>query len=412
MSLKENLQQGWRSLGTRRLRTILSTLGVMFGVVAVVTMLSIGEGAKLETLHQIEQLGMNSIIIRQNDLSEEQILKTRERHSRGLTQEDFSALAQGVPHLAHLAALRPVDASISASFVTISPEILAVSDHFKEVKGLSLAEGRFVCAIDIQQRQHVCVLGDEIAKTLGKYGHVGQTVRLEGVEFKIVGVLKNRSWKAGKSNALTSRNLNKGVFIPLGTEATLPYSKNSLKQGMLAEIILQLSDSQKMAQALQLIRRIMERAHEQVEDYQIVVPQELLNQAYRTQYTFNLVLGSIAAISLLVGGIGIMNIMLATVSERTREIGIRRAVGANRMHIVAQFLTETLLLTLLGAAGGVCIGILFSLLISLFAGWTTVVTLWSIILSMGMAVTTGACSGLYPAIKAAHMNPITALRHD
>ena len=156
----------------------------------------------------------------------------------------------------------------------------------------------------------------------------------------------------------------------------------------------------------------MQASHGNVDDYQIIIPQELLDQAYRTQYTFNLVLGSIAAISLLVGGIGIMNIMLASVSERTREIGIRRAVGANKKHIAYQFLTETLLLTLIGALSGVFLGIGFSLLISYWAGWTTVVTPWSVLLSLSMAILVGGCSGLYPAIKAASMNPIAALRHD
>ena len=285
-------------------------------------------------------------------------------------------------------------------------------DHFKEIKGLEVAEGRFLCALDIKQRQQVCVLGSETAKILGKYGHAGQSIRLDGVEFKIVGVLKNKHWKAGKTNALTSRNLNKSVFIPVGVEKTLPNRKADFKQDTLSEIIVQLRDSKKMMQTVQVIKRIMEKGHDNVEDYQIVIPQELLNQAYRTQYTFNLVLGSIAAISLLVGGIGIMNIMLATVTERTREIGIRRAVGANKHHIISQFLIETLLLTLIGALSGVLIGVVFSMLISYTAGWTTVVTYWSIFLSMGMAIAVGACSGLYPAIKAANMNPITALRHD
>jgi putative ABC transport system permease protein len=412
MSVVENMQQGMRSLAIHRLRTILSTLGVMFGVVAVVTMLSIGEGAKLETLSQIEQLGMNSIIIRQNDLSEDQILKTREQHSLGLTQSDFLSLKDGVPFIQYQAALKIVEASINASLVAISPEILAVTESYKEIKGLETAEGRFLCFLDLNQKKQVCVLGNDTAKTLGKYGHVGQTIRLEGVEFQIVGVLKSKNWKAGKTNALTSRNLNKAVFIPLGVEKTLPNIKANSKQNTLSEIILQLDDSKKMMQTAQVIKRVMEYAHDNVDDYQIIIPQELLNQAYRTQYTFNLVLGSIAAISLLVGGIGIMNIMLATVSERTREIGIRRAVGANQRHIISQFLTETLLLTLIGAFSGVLIGIAFSFLISYSAGWTTVVTWWSIFLSLGMAIAVGGCSGLYPAIKAAAMNPITALRHD
>lgn len=412
MAFVENLEQGLRSLALHRLRTLLSALGVLFGVVAVITMLSIGEGAKQEILAQIEQLGMNTITIRQNDLAEEQHLKAREQRSRGLTQENALALARGVSNIQYHAALKVVEATIQAAFTSVSPEILAVTSDFNEIKGLETAEGRFICTLDTEQKKQVCTIGSDVAKSLGKYGHVGQILRIDSVPFQIVGVLKNKHWKAGKSSMLTTRNLNKSIFLPLGVEMTLPSIKVNPKQEALSEIVLQFTHSSKMSQSAQIIKRIMEKAHGNIEDYQIVIPQELLNQANRTQNTFNLVLGSIAAISLLVGGIGIMNIMLATVSERTREIGIRRAVGANKYHIAYQFLTETLLLTLIGAILGVIIGIGFSLLISYWAGWSTVVTLWSVLLSMGMAIAVGGCSGLYPAVKAASMNPITALRHD
>lgn len=412
MSLLENVQQGMRSLAQHRLRTLLSTLGVLFGVVAVIAMLSIGEGAKLETLAQIEQLGMNSITIRQNELGEEQIFKGREQRSRGLSPEDFALLQHNVPHIENQAAIKVVEATIHAAFSTVSPEILAATPGFNAIKGLEVSEGRFLCSLDILQRNHVCVLGSEVAKSLGKYGHVGQVIRIDNIEFQIVGVLKNKNWKAGKTTALATRNLNKSLFVPLGVEKTLPSKTTTIKQDNLSEIVMQVSHSSEMETSSQVIKRILEMSHGKVEDYQIIIPQELLDQAYRTQYTFNLVLGSIAAISLLVGGIGIMNIMLATVSERTREIGIRRAIGANKWHIAYQFLTETLLLTLIGAILGIILGIGFSLLISYLAAWTTVVTTWSIVLSLGMAVLVGGCSGLYPAIKAASMNPIKALRHD
>lgn len=407
-----NFRQGMRSLALHRMRTLLSTLGVLFGVVAVISMLSIGEGAKMETLAQIEHLGMNSVTIRQNAMGEEQLQNVRERKSYGLSTKDGEVLKRNVPFTESLAMLKIVEAPIQAVFAGVSPEILAVTPTYEKVKGLEIAEGRFLCDFDVQKKNRVCALGSDVASSLGKYGHAGQILRIDHVEFLIVGVLKTKQWKAGKTNALTSRNLNKSLFIPLGVEMTLPQAKKSIKQEALSEITMQIAHSSKMSQSVSVIKRIMQTAHGNVEDYQIVVPQELLEQAYRTQYTFNLVLGSIAAISLLVGGIGIMNIMLATVSERTREIGIRRAVGANKRHIAYQFLAETMLLTLIGAILGVIIGIGFSLMIGYLAGWTTVVTWWSIVLSLGMACLVGCVSGLYPAIKAAMMNPITALRHD
>lgn len=412
MSLKENMQHGFRSLAMHGLRSFLSTLGVLFGVVAVIAMLSIGEGAKRETLAQIEQLGMNSITIRQNELAEEQIHKARENRSKGLSLKDALALKQGMPFIHYFSALKVIEAPIQASSASSSPEVLAVTHSFQEMKGLNLAEGRFLCMLDQEQKKHVCAIGSEVASSLGKNGHIGQTLRIDNVPFQIVGVLKNRHWKEGKTAALTSRNLNKSVFIPLGVENALPSIRHSLKQESLSEIHLKMGHSHQMSQAAGIAKRIMQSAHGNVEDYQIIIPQELMQQAQRTQTTFNLVLGSIATISLLVGGIGIMNIMLASVSERTREIGIRRAVGANKKHIAMQFLIETLLITLTGAFLGIALGIGFSLLISYWAGWTTVVTYWSILLALGMSTAVGVLSGLYPALKAANMNPITALRHD
>jgi putative ABC transport system permease protein len=411
MMVYREIKKCVRSLLIHRLRTLLSTLGILFGVVAVVAMLSIGEGAKQETLEQIEQLGMNSLIVRQHLISEEQRAQALEEHSRGLTWHDVEAFRQNIPSLIHDAPLRVVEASITGSLTQLSPEILAITRHFGEMKGLQLAEGRFLCDLDQQGKRLVCVLGYEVAKSLGQEGHVGRTIKLEKIHYDIVGVLKPTSWKGSKNQAIATRNLDKTILIPLGSDMSLPYVSQSVTDS-LSEIILQIQSAQQMKITAQLVRNILGKIHGGYEDYQIIIPQELLQQAYRTQQTFNWVLGSIAAISLLVGGIGIMNIMLATVSERTHEIGIRRAVGANKQHILMQFLLETLLLTLGGALLGVVIGIGFSIAISHVAGWKTIVTPWSIVLSLAMSSAIGLCSGLYPACQAAAMDPIKALRHD
>jgi len=411
MEFKEAVEQGLRSILLHRLRTFLSTLGILFGVVAVIAMLAIGEGAKQEALEQIEQLGIRNIIIRQNNLSQDQQAKAIQQGSSLLSLDDMLSLEKALPDLSNIAALKSIKASLSANLQEVTPEILGVTRGYEEIQGLEMSEGRFISHLDISLRRQVCVLGSEIAFLLGKSGHIDQSIRIGNAQFQVVGILDHKTWRQGKSSAFSSRNLNQTLFLPLGTEAVFSRS-DTKKNATLSEIVMQVVRGEQIPETVAMTKRIMEKRHRMVEDYQIIVPQELMDQAKRMQYTFNLVLGSVAAISLLVGGIGIMNIMLASVSERIREIGIRRAVGANRWHIARQFLLESLLITLMGAFGGVALGVMFSFLISVFAGWQTIVTPWSVSISLSMAIGVGLCSGFYPAWKAASLNPIAALRNE
>lgn len=405
-----DIVQGMRCLLRHRLRTFLSTLGVLFGVVSVIAMLAIGEGSKQEILAQIKQLGTHNVIIRQSDLSEDRQTRNADNKSRGLSFLDALVLTQNISLIEKQACLKVLRGEVCSASRQISPEILAVNPTFREIKGLELSEGRFLGDFDLLKSNRVCVIGADIAARLGKWGHVGQFIRIENHQFQIVGVLRNKSFVSGKSKMLSGRNVNESILVPLGIEKGFAAKADSVG-GSLSEIILQLGENSPIAMGAEAVKRMMTFRHKGAENYQIIIPHELLDQANQTQKIFNLVLGGIAALSMLVGGIGIMNVMLATISARTREIGIRRAVGANQYHIARQFLIETLILTLGGALLGLVGGIILSHLIGFLAGWSVIVTFWSVFLAVGMAVVVGIASGLYPAFKAASLDPIVALRN-
>lgn len=410
MNIITYLKRSATSLSLHRLRSLLSILGILFGVTSVVAMLSIGEGAKRETLEQIEQLGINSVMIKQNALSDSNKQQALENLSYGLSENDALLFKKNMPNLVSIAPIKVLKAHIPSALQNMAPEIMAVTREYGEIKSLKLKSGRFITDLDKQEKKQVVILGYDVARALGRAGTLQNTLRIENTSFGIVGILEPSQWKTSKNAFLATKNINKAIFIPLGSENTLrsyQYPENDL----LSEIILQMKPGQDFTKTTAMIKRLLTIHHRSYEDYQIIVPQELLNQANQTQRTFNLILGSIATISLLVGGIGIMNMMLANVTERIREIGIRRALGATKKNILLQFLNETLLLTLFGALLGVIFGVLFSFFISYFAGWQTVVTLWSLALSLAMASIVGICSGLYPAYKAAMLHPIVALRH-
>ena len=384
---------------------------MLFGVAAIIAMLSIGEGAKLETLEQIAKLGTNCLIIRQQRRNEEQKAAAFEKQSKGLNQKDLEALTQNISALRCSAPIKTIEASLGESMPGMSPEIIAVNRSYAEIKGLRMLEGRFITELDLERKHLICVLGYEVAKNLGNSGHAKGVIFIGNIPFEIAGVLKSTEWKEGKTGSIAERNIDKTIFIPLGAESSLPRIP-SYDGEELSEIILQIKNPKEMAPASKLVKSILNRMHGGYDDFQIIIPSELFEQASRSQNTFNLVLGSLAALSLLVGGIGIMNIMLATVYERTKEIGIRRSIGANKQHILNQFLVETLLITLIGALTGLLLGISLSYAISAIAGWKTIVSPWSVIIAFAMSCIVGLCSGLYPAMQAASMDPIKALRHE
>ena len=314
-----------RSLLQHKLRAALSILGVICGVTAVLAMLSIGEGAKREVLSQIEQLGTRNIYLKAVVLTEDQEIKARERLSRGLSTYDKDRIVLGCAAVRDVACLMELPASVIGMAREVSPQVAACSSNYAEVQKIPLSYGRFIGDQDMERKYRVCVLGWDVSEGLGSEGRLGSHIRMEDHLYRIVGVLKRQGFKTVKSSVVSVRNHNQMIFIPLGAEGDLvqgPYRRGKRPSGGLTELVIQVQETEQVIGAASVIRRIMERSHGGAADFQMVVPQELLRQAQKTQRTFNIVLGSIACISLLVGGIGIMNIMLATVSERTREIGI------------------------------------------------------------------------------------------
>ena len=400
-------QQAWQSLGMHRLRSLLSTLGIVFAVMAVVAMLAIAEGARVETMEQIKGLGISNILIRQALLSDEQIERARRRQVQGLGADDIDLLRQ-IPGVIEITAMSEVRAELAELGEAEAVSVLAVTPAYGRSKGLNIAVGRFISDLDVDRGGLVCVLGADMARRLGHDGRMDNVLHINGIPHRIVGVLHSRENRQNRIAPVAFQDFNHTVFIPVdlapGSGADDKY------YGDLSEIIISMAAPAMVEPAAATVRRVLQHRRGDVDDFQLILPRELLRQARQTQRIFNVVLGSIAGISLLVGGIGIMNIMLANVSERRREIGIRRAVGASRRHILYQFLGEAVLLTGLGGVFGVMMGMLVAFGIDLFVEWPTSVSIWAVLAALGMSAAVGIASGLFPAWTASNVDPVEALR--
>jgi putative ABC transport system permease protein len=399
---------------------VLSILGIVFGVSAIVAMLSIGEGARQEALEQIELLGTNNITIRALTLTKSQIVEAKRNLSSGLTATDAFRLSEICPNISFIAPLKVINIeSTYGNRESLAP-IVGTTPDYAAVRNVSIGKGRFITLLDIEKNKRVCVLGADVAKTFFRVGSpLGEMIRLGSDWYNVIGVLqskniksKSRTFHKGKDASITLRNINNDIYIPFSASVLLSPSASGGSEIAVDEIGIRINEASKVQESANIIKTVLTRLHNKVQDYEIVVPVELLRQSQSTQRIFNIVLGAIAGISLLTGGIGIMNIMLATVSERTKEIGIRAALGATRMDILFQFLIETSLLTITGGVIGILLGVFGAYTINIYAEWRTVVSITAIIIASLMSVTMGLVFGLLPAYKAARMDPITALRFE
>jgi len=400
------------SLLRHRLRSFLSVLGIICGVAAVFATLAIGEGAKREVLAGIRQLGLDNIIVRPVQVLDAMDSVTGTELSAGLRLADVALLRASSDAVVDIAWLKELQLDVTGMSPGFTPQVVAVSNSYLSIQGLEMWRGRMLLESDEKQQKMVCLLGEGVARGLGSHAAVGERLRIGDQLFLITGIVKNNAAGKGKDKkgAALGREMNQMIFLPFGTHQYLENTDTNKGNWKLDEIIVKMYSQRAAEKIVPLIQRTLELSHNNVRDYQMIVPWQLMYQAKETQKVFNFILTAIGGISLIVGGIGIMNVLLAVIAERTREIGIRRAVGATRRDIVAQFMAESLLLTTVGGVAGIVVGFASSFIIVQFAGWSVAVSPVTIILPLLTSVFVGVCSGVYPAIMAARMDPVQALR--
>jgi len=408
------LVMGFESLVAHKLRSLLTMLGMIFGVGAVVAMLAITAGAQKEMMAYIDLLGVNNIIVEAKEAVDRNELQERRAKSPGLTFRDFRAISENVQGLNTLTPrkrFKPLKVLPKPSLET--PLLIGVQPSFLEINSLRMVEGRFFDAEDDARSAPVCVLG-EAAKVnlLGYEPGVGKYVKVNDTWLQVIGVLAQQATADTDVEGLEVVDRNNLIIAPLNTVMRRFEDNNSYLKDEIDGIYVKVNQGADSIETASVVTAILATTHKDAGDFNVVVPAGLLEQKRRTQFTFKVVMICIAGISLLVGGIGIMNIMLATVLERTREIGIRRAIGARQADIIRQFLTEAVLISIMGGLIGILFGFTLSQVIAKAAGWSTVVTATSIGVAFGVSVGIGLLFGIYPAMQAAKLDPIEAIRYE
>jgi putative ABC transport system permease protein len=430
-----------------KMRSFLTSLGIIFGVASVIAMLAIGRGAQEEVLSQMKLLGTNNVIVEpvvkqidENVANQTSIQQEQNKYSPGLTLQDMESIKKQVPNIQAVSPEIIYETSFIRNGRMRSGKLVGVNEHYLNINNFTVDQGTGFRPIHMEDARRVAVIGSDVkTKFFAGQNPIGQRIKAGNVWLTVVGVLQERELSTENIQNLGIRNYNLDIFVPV-TTALLRYKNRAMVTGQeiqqaaaerndnnsdngnsqsqpanyhqIDKLILQVSDTKYSVPIADVVRRMLQRRHNAVVDFEVIVPELLLQQERRTQEIFNIVLSSIASISLIVGGIGIMNIMLASVVERYREIGVRLAVGAHKRDIQLQFLTEALAISVTGGVIGIILGIAFSYVIELTAGIATIVTLTSILISFGVAMAIGVVFGYFPAQRAAEQDPVHALRHE
>jgi putative ABC transport system permease protein len=409
-----DVRLGLQNLLAHRLRSLLTMLGMIFGVAAVVSMLSIGAGARQRIMAFIEQMGVHNLIVEAKETTEWQAHQKVRKISLGLTLQDYRILEDDVDDiLLSTPRKRFTPSKTLPKSQQEPPVVYGVNGNYPRIAGLGLIQGRFFTADEEKFARAVCVLGAGAKSNLfGAANALGEYVKLNQQWFQVIGVASPQLSSQTEVAGVPSQDLNNVVYVPLNAAILRLEDSYSFVRDEIDGIYLHLRDGADIVGTAQVVRAVLNSTHHSAGDFSVIVPAELLAEQRRTERLFNAVMVAIASISLLVGGIGIMNIMLASILERTREIGVRRAVGARQLDIVRQFVVEATIISFVGGTFGIIFGFFMSRLIAWLAGWSTIVTVSSIVLAFVVSISVGLIFGIYPAMKAARLDPVEAIRYE
>lgn len=434
-----------------KFRSILTALGIIFGVAAVIAMMAIGNGARQEILEQIKMVGVNNIMITPvldntgSSDDDEEGKSMKNKYSPGLTLKDANSIHEIIPTVLRVSPEVTYETYIIKGGVRKQATLKGVTPDFFDVYSLPLEDGEMFNDFQLHNGSSVCIIGPTIkSRFFPAENPIGKYIKCGNIWLKVVGILKSMKMATGTSEDLGISDYNNNIYAPLqtvllrfkdrsaidkrdigggGSSVTIMHgavvsssfsggSGQETNKNQLDKIVVQVDDSENLNVTTSLLQKMLFRRHSEIKDFEITVPELLLKQEQRTKDIFNIVLGVIASISLLVGGIGIMNIMLASVMERIREIGVRRATGATRRDIITQFLSEATLISVTGGFIGIVLGVAFAKLITEFTGILTIISMLSIIVSFGVSAAIGILFGYMPARKAANQNPVESLRYE